>query len=95
MNNWADTWMLKFRPDKCKTSRIGNSELDHHHDQYSLKQGIPPMESSSTEKGVGVIINDKLTFDKHITEEKVNKVNSIVGLIRRTFEFLNHKTFKL
>ena len=92
MNNWADTWMLKFHPDKCKTIRIGNSELDHH--QYSLKPGIPPMESSSAEKDVGVIIDDKLTFDKHITE-KVNKANSIVGLIRRTFQFLDHKTFKL
>ena len=36
------------------------------------------------EKDIGVIIDDKLTFSDHLAE-KINKANSILGIIRRTF----------
>ena len=52
------------------------------------------MEFSKSEKDIGVIIDSKLTFENHINE-KVNKANSIMGVIRRTFEFLDIKTFRL
>jgi hypothetical protein len=45
------------------------------------------MEETIAEKDVGVTIDNKLSFDKHITE-KVDKANSIIGVIRRTFEYL-------
>jgi hypothetical protein len=38
------------------------------------------MEETIAEKDVGVTIDNKLSFDKHITE-KVNKANSIIGVI--------------
>jgi hypothetical protein len=46
------------------------------------------MEETIAEKDVGVTIDNKLSVDKHITE-KVDKANSIIGVIRRTFEYLN------
>jgi hypothetical protein len=52
------------------------------------------MEETIAEKDVGVTINNKLSFDKDITE-KVNKANSIIGVIRRTFEYLDLKTFRM
>jgi hypothetical protein len=52
------------------------------------------MEETIAEKDVGVTIDNKLSFDKHITE-KVNKTNSIIGVIRRTFEYLDLKTFRM
>ena len=52
------------------------------------------MEETIAEKDVGVTIDNKLSFDKHITE-KVNKANSIIGVIRRTFEYLDLKTFRM
>ena len=52
------------------------------------------MEYSTAEKDVGVTIDNKFSFEKHISD-KVNKTNSIVGLIRRTFEYLDMKTFRL
>ena len=92
MHDWSEKWMLKFHPDKCKTMRIGRSKVEKW--EYNLKSGSKPMEESTAEKDVGVIIDNKLSFDKHITE-KVNKANSIVGIIRRTFEYLDIKTFRL
>jgi hypothetical protein len=92
MYNWSEKWMLKFHPDKCKTMRIGRSNIDQY--SYSLKPGHKPMDNSNAEKDVGVTIDNKLTFEKHITE-KVNKANSILGVIRRTFEYLDLQTFRL
>ena len=59
-----------------------------------FKADLKPMEETIAEKEVGVTIDNKLSFDKHITE-KVNKANSIIGVIRRTFEYLNLKTFRM
>ena len=84
--------MLKFYPEKCKTMRIGRSKVEKH--EYTLKVDLKPMEETIAEKDVGVTINNKLSFDKDITE-KVNKANSIIGVIRRTFEYLNLKTFRM
>jgi hypothetical protein len=52
------------------------------------------MEETIAEKDAGVTIDNKLSFDKHITE-KVNKANSIIGVIRRTLEYLDLKTFRM
>jgi hypothetical protein len=60
----------------------------------SFKADLKPMEETITEKDVRVTIDNKLSFDKHITE-KVNKTNSIIGVIRRTFEYLDLKTFRM
>ena len=46
------------------------------------------------EKDVGVNIDSNLKFDQHI-QTKVNKANQIVGLIRRSFRYLDFKTFCL
>ena len=51
------------------------------------------MKVSSEEKDLGVIIDNRLTFDQHIMS-KVKKANSVVGLIRRTFSYLDSDMFK-
>ena len=49
------------------------------------------LETATEEKDLGVIIDDKLKFDKH-TEAQVNKANKVLGLIRRSFETLDKET---
>ena len=44
------------------------------------------------EKDIGVVIDEELSFDKHICE-KVNKANSIFAVLRRTFRNLNADIF--
>jgi hypothetical protein len=43
---------------------------------------------------IGVTIDSKPNFGKHI-QTKVNKANQIVGIIRRSFKYLDFKTFCL
>ena len=92
MQSWTDKWMLCFHPDKCKVMRIGSSSIDVK--DYTLKENGNNLQYSTFEKDIGVIIDDKLAFDKHISE-KVNKANSIMGLIRRTMEYMDNNTFVL
>lgn len=41
----------------------------------------------------GVLVDDQLNYSQHI-QQKINKENSMMGLIRRTFTYLNEHSFK-
>jgi hypothetical protein len=45
------------------------------------------LEQSDGEKDRGVFVDENLSFNKHI-QNQVNKANSIMGLIRRTYTYL-------
>jgi hypothetical protein len=52
------------------------------------------MEYVESEKDIRVVIDNKLTFNQHISE-KINKANSITGVLRRTMEHMDCTTLKL
>ena len=86
LHDWSNKWLLKFHPDKCKVMTIGkDSDRSYILDGHKLQK-------ASHEKDIGVTIDNQLTFDKHINE-KINKANSMLSLIRRTFEHLNETNF--
>ena len=76
---------------------ISNKRLTEVTTTYSLRdQDGKPVELSRSEeeKDLGVMIDDKVNFDKHI-QKQVNKANSIkMGLIRRTYTFLDETSFR-
>ena len=82
---------MRFHPDKCKTMHIGNNNIEPK--SYKIKPDISGMAIITSEKDIGVIIDNKLSFDLRIAE-KVNKANSVVGAIRRSFEYLDKDSFK-
>ena len=62
--------------------RIGNTTVDIM--EYKLKEDQIPMEQSKEKIDIGVVIDDKLPYDQHINE-RVNKANTILGVICRSF----------
>ncbi len=52
------------------------------------------LSTCDSEKDLGVLVDDQLSFEKHIAE-KVSKANQNVGIIRRTFTFLDEEIFLL
>ena len=48
------------------------------------------LEITGEERNVGVIRDDKLNFEAHISK-KINKANSLQAIIRRTFNYLDKK----
>ena len=71
LEEWSDTWLLRFHPDKCKHMHIGKKNGDN---SYSLHR--KSLEKVIEEKDIGVVIDSDLTFEKHINE-KVNKANQM------------------
>ena len=90
LENWSNKWLLQFHPDKCHILTLGKFENIKHTHRYTICN--KEMEHVSEEKDLGVIIDSDLSFDEHISK-KVRITNAIVGLIRRTFSYLDGKTF--
>ena len=88
---WAKKWLLKFNIDKCHVLTLGNFENTQYTKRYKLNG--KEIEHVFEEKDLGVHIDSELSFDKHVSTI-VNKANSIVGLIRRSFSHLDGPLFK-
>ena len=66
---------------------IGN---DSTTSDFALNHNI--QKSVTTQNDLGVLIDHKLSFEEHIIN-KVNKANKILALIRRSFLYIDNKTF--
>jgi endonuclease/exonuclease/phosphatase family metal-dependent hydrolase len=92
LQDWSDKWLLRFHPAKCKVMRIGPNQPDF---QYHMRESSGKLINLSTvesEKDLGVTFDNNLTFDQHIADT-VSKANRIMGMIRRSFVFLDGPTF--
>ena len=97
MFKWSEKWLLRFHPDKFKVLPIGtksNYGQDSTYKMSTYDGSEITLETVQSEKDVGVTIDSKLKFDKHI-QTQVNKANQLVGIIRRTFKYLDYKSFCL
>ena len=63
---------------------------DNSNVNYTLKNNS--LQKVKEEKDIGVIIDDQLDFESHISE-KINKATKMFGLLRRSFNCLDIKTF--
>ena len=93
--NWADDWQMKFNAGKCSVLHIGRNNNLH---EYSIRihnsTERVKLNPSDMEKDLGVYIDSELKFSKHV-ETQVNKANKILGLIRRSYEYLDCETMRL
>ena len=91
LEEWADTWQLRFNYDKCHILTLGKFDNIHHAHRYEMSG--TELEHVSEEKDLGIIIDGEMNFRDHISR-KVCIANGIVGQIRRSFSFLNCETFR-
>ena len=70
---------------------IGKIDKITHSHRYTLYGD--ELEHVFAEKDLGVSIGMELTFEEHMAT-KIKKANGVMGLIRRTFSFLDEDTFK-
>ena len=91
LKDWSENWLLRFNPDKCKVLTLGKFQNIRHTHRYSLCG--KELEHVFEEKDLGVTVDSDLKFEEHISTV-VKKANSIVGLIRRSFSFLDCELFK-
>ena len=92
---WSAKWLLKFHPDKCVYMSIGNPNkfiIPQSLFETPYNMECQPLKYSECEKDLGVHVDHDLKFDKHINS-KINTANRIMGIVKRTFVFLEPYTF--
>ena len=78
---------MEFNVDKCKIMHLGKTNPRH---TYTM--GGVDLETTSGERDLGVLVDDRLEFDKHI-KGIVNKANRRLGIIKIGFPYLDEDMF--
>ena len=87
--DWADKWQMRFNADKCHVVHMGFNNINQeyymkNHDSLDRTR----LKSTLEEKDLGVLVDNELSFVKHIAAQ-VGKANRVLGQIRRTFSYLD------
>ena len=87
LQEWSNKWLFKFNTNKCKVMRLGMHHPEHI---YTMTQNndIIHLAFTEMEKDLGIHVGNKLRFKDH-AEIATSKANKILGLIRRSYEYLD------
>ena len=88
---WADQWKMFYNFEKCKHLHIG---LRNEDIKYKMNTGqeVIEIETVTSERDLGVIMDKTLNFSDHINTN-VNKANRNLGIIFRTFIYMDKEMF--
>ena len=92
LKKWSDLWLLKFHPDKCFRITIGKKKEYEFEYYITVENKLHEMSKVDEIRDIGVIIDSELKFEKHINS-KIQTANKILGIIRRSFMYLNCDIF--
>ncbi|KAK7093942.1 hypothetical protein V1264_007621 [Littorina saxatilis] len=95
LQQWSDNWLLRFHPDKCHTLKLGNKKSEAKYFMKGKRGGVDvniELQESEVEKDLGVHVDNRLSFKEHVSIVS-GKANQIVGVIRRTFDYLTEEMF--
>ncbi len=94
LQDWMDEWKLNLNVEKCKVVSYGR-KTDLNWKYYLVHDGVnKELEVLNEIKDLGLTFDSQLTFRNHINE-KINKANSIMGIIKRNFIYFKPDTFIL
>ena len=87
LQDWAKRWQLRFHPHKCTILQVGANHPDY---RYYMTDGSTKVElsKSACEKDLGVYVDASLKFDYHISMI-VKKANQMIGLLWRSFDYMD------
>ena len=89
MKEWSIKWLLEFHPDKLKHLHIAR---DNEDPDYTYYIGEDKAKTTYMEKDLGVTVDAHLSFEDHMNK-RVKTANSMMGMIRRGFQFLDRTMF--
>ena len=85
---WSRTWQMQFNTSKCKVMHLGRRGNPDH--VYMM--GDTPLESTSAEKDIGVMVHDSLKPSLHCAKAAA-KANAVLGQISRAVMYRDSNTF--
>ena len=87
---WTEIWLLRFNADKCHVLTLGKLENILHTHRYNIDG--KELEHVFEEKDLGVYVDADMSFEEHMTT-KIRIANQVMGLIRRSFTYLDKESF--
>ena len=87
LSYWCTRWAMRFNVEKCNILHYG---LKNPNNKYKMN-GVP-LSAVEQEKDIGVIFDRNLNFDVHI-DNIINKANRLLGIIFRSFTYMNARIF--
>jgi ribonuclease P/MRP protein subunit RPP40 len=93
LGQWSSKWQLRFNVDKCKVMHMGRSNMMAKYSMQLENGGTYVLQETKEEKDLGIWMDTNLKFSGHVTHA-VNKANQLLGLIRRSFTYLDILTIK-
>ena len=93
---WSNKWLLKFHPDKCNSMSIRTPQkvpLDTVYHMMKTEDNITSeirLEKVQQEKDLGVITDQHLTFEEHLTTILYRR-NSIYTSYYKEIKLLQRK----
>ncbi len=89
LQQWSDKWQLSFNTDKCNTLYLGKNNVKQSYSMVS-NSSVQALHETTCEKDLGILVDNTLSFDKHICEA-IKRANKKLAMIRRTFVYLDKK----
>ena len=89
---WSKEWLLGFNFKKCKIVSYGNCQFEYEHYMTDEQNNYHKLSNEDSECDLGVLFKSYLKFDEHI-DNTINKINRIIGLIKRKFKFIDKDLF--
>ena len=89
---WASKWLLFFNIQKCKVIHIGKGNPAFTYQMKDKNENIYELTTVTSEKDLGITFQHDMKFDIHINNI-VNKANRLLGLVKRTFSYMDRDTF--
>lgn len=88
---WSDTWKMVFNPDSRKPAEeiLFTNRNSNIYDPISFIN--IPIKTVDEHKHLGLILDSKLTFNKHI-DEKISLANRRIDVIRQLYQYLPRKS---
>ena len=90
--DWSKDWLLAFNIAKCKAVHYGYTQFDFNYQMKDSTVEAKDLPYDTEEKDLGIKFHSSLKFDSHISTV-VNKANQIIGLIKRSFYFMDKSLF--
>ena len=89
LETWPGQSLLSFNIDKCVHMTIGTKKL---YMERNYKINGENIKEVQLKKDLGIWLDNKLTFDTHITK-KANKANGLIAVIKKSFTKVTNKVF--